>query len=99
MRITLDIPDEIVEQVAARGTDPARVALEALALEGYRSEKLSETAVKRMLGFDSRLQVHAFLKDHGAYLQYGIDDLQHDIEISRQFVAAHRSELAAQKQK
>ncbi|HKV48388.1 MAG TPA: UPF0175 family protein [Candidatus Acidoferrales bacterium] len=99
MRITLDIPDEIVEQVAARGTDPARVALEALALEGYRSEKLSETAVKRMLGFDSRMQVHAFLKDHGAYLQYGLDDLQNDIKISKQFVAAHRSEITTQKQK
>jgi hypothetical protein len=63
MEITLHIPDEIARQVDCEETDVARVALEALAIEGYRAEKLSETAVKRMLGFDSRLQVHAFLKE------------------------------------
>lgn len=78
MEITLNIPDDLARQVAAEGKDPARVALEALALEGYRTELLSESAVRRMLGFESRLQVHAFLKDHGVYLHYSVSDLEHD---------------------
>jgi hypothetical protein len=49
MRITLDIPDEFARQVATEGKDPARVALEALALEGYRTELLSEAALRQML--------------------------------------------------
>ena len=68
MEITLRIPDELARQVASECKDPARVALEALALEGCRAELLSESAVRQMLGFESRRQVHAFLKEHGIHL-------------------------------
>jgi len=78
MEITLKIPDEIAQQVASEGKDPARVALEALALEGYRTELLSESAVRQMLGFESRIQVHAFLKEHGVHLHCDLSDLDHD---------------------
>lgn len=78
MEITLKIPDELARQVASEGKDPARVALEALALEGYRAERLSESAVRQMLGFESRIQVHAFLKEHGIHLHYDLSDLDHD---------------------
>lgn len=78
MEITLKIPDEIARQVASEGKDPARVALEALALEGYRAERLSESAIRHMLGFESRIQVHAFLKEHGVHLHYDLSDLDRD---------------------
>jgi hypothetical protein len=78
MEITLNISDELARQVTPEGEEPARVALEALALEGYRAERLSESAVRQMLGFESRIQVHAFLKQHGVYLHYSIADLDRD---------------------
>jgi hypothetical protein len=78
VEITLKIPDELARQVASEGKDPARVALEALALEGYRTERLSESAVRQMLGFETRMEVHAFLKQHGVYLHYGVADLEQD---------------------
>ena len=78
MEITLNIPDELARQVAREGRDPARVALEALALEGYRAELLSESAVRQMLGFDTRMEVHAFLKEHGVHLHYDLADLEQD---------------------
>src|ERR1700675_1769668 len=78
MQITLNIPDDLARQVVPEGKDPARVALEALALEGYRSELLSESAVRQLLGFETRLQVHAFLKQHGVYLHYDVSDLERD---------------------
>lgn len=78
MEITLNIPDELARQVASEGRDPARVALEALALEGYRAEQLSESAVREMLGFGTRMEVHAFLKQHGVYLHYDVEDLEQD---------------------
>ena len=68
----------LARQVASEGKEPARVALEALALEGYRTERLSESAVRRMLGFQSRIQVHEFLKQHGVFLHYSVSDLEHD---------------------
>jgi hypothetical protein len=78
MEITLKIPDELAQQVASEGKDPARVTLEALALEGYRTELLSESAIREMLGFESRMQVHVFLKEHGVHLHYGVSDLDRD---------------------
>jgi hypothetical protein len=49
-----------------------------LALEGYRAERLSESAVRQMLGFETRMEVHAFLKQHGVYLHYDLVDLEKD---------------------
>ncbi len=89
MEITLNIPDDLARQVAPEGRDPARVALEALALEGYRMERLSESEIRRMLGFETRIQVHEFLKQHGVYLQYSVSDLEHDRVTARQTREKH----------
>ena len=80
MRITFEIPDELAAQMTDGGTDIGRAALEALAVEGYRTERLSETAIRRLLGFETRMEVHSFLKEHGVYLHYSIDDLERDRE-------------------
>jgi hypothetical protein len=82
MDIYFQIPDDLARQVVEGGKEPSRVALEALALEGYRSERLSESELRRMLGFDTRMQVHAFLKEHGVYLRYDLSDLEHDVSSS-----------------
>ena len=78
VEITLKIPDELARQVTRTGKDPARVVLEALTLEGYRTELLSESDVRRMLGFETRMEVHAFLKQHCVYLHYGSAELEQD---------------------
>jgi len=78
VEIILNIPDELARQVTAEGKEPARVALEALALEGYRAGQLSESAIREMLGFGTRMEVHAFLKQHGVYLHYDVADLEQD---------------------
>lgn len=78
MEILLNIPDEMAAQMDSGAASLARTALEALALEGYRSERLSEGDVRELLGFETRMDVHAFLKEHGVYLQYSVDDLERD---------------------
>jgi hypothetical protein len=77
MHIALDIPDNIAGVIPPDQV-PARAALEALALEGYRSKRLGESAVRRLLGFETRMEVHGFLKEHGVYLHYDIGDFEHD---------------------
>lgn len=66
-----------------RKGDLSRAALESLALEGYRAGRLSEEQIRRMLGFDSPFEVHAFLKQHNTYLTYTEGDLQHDLVVAR----------------
>ena len=87
MQVTLNIPDSLAEQLIAAGKDPARAALEALAVEGYRTQRLSEAEVKRMLGYGTRMQVHALLKEHDVYLHYTMETLQQDIDASDRFLA------------
>jgi predicted HTH domain antitoxin len=75
--ITLDLPDNLTRFLAASG-NLQRAALEAIALQAYREQKLSTSELRRLLGYRTRLQVHAFLKAHGVPLQYGLADLEHD---------------------
>lgn len=96
MEITLNIPDGFAELVAP-GKDPARAVLEALAVEGYRLHKLSESDVKRLLGYGTRMQVHALLKEHDVYLHHSAEDLAEDIRTSREFVQKRRAEIESQK--
>ncbi|HEX8713437.1 MAG TPA: UPF0175 family protein [Terracidiphilus sp.] len=93
MQITLNIPDELAAEITANSADFSRSVLEALALEGYRSEKLSEAAVRRLLGFETHMEVHAFLKDHGVYSHYSADDLQRDQKMSLQMKEKRKQSL------
>lgn len=83
MNLQLEIPDDLAHQLTCEDADLPRVTLEALALEGYRSGRLSDGQVRRMLDFASRLQVHAFLKEHGVHLHYSLTDLEEDRTTSK----------------
>jgi hypothetical protein len=83
--VQLQIPDDVARVIQVQQPDLSRAALEALALEGYRSERLSEGQVRRMLGFRTRMQVHGFLKAHNVYLHYPIGELENDLASLKQF--------------
>ena len=85
MQVTLNLPEDIARHLEAGGTGVSRAALEGLALEGYRSGKLSESQVRRLLEFGTRYEVHGFLKQHGVPLRYSEQDLEHDMENARTF--------------
>ena len=83
MTITLEIPDELAAALTTSGQSLSRTALEALALEGYRDDRLTEADIRRLLGFETRMEVHAFLKEHGVFLHYTLQDLEHDRKAAR----------------
>ena len=76
---------DVARVIQSDQPDLSRAALKALALEGYRSVRLSEAQVRRMLGFRTRMQVHAFLKAHNVYLNYSIQELENDLESLKHF--------------
>ena len=83
-QITIDVPEELSAALIGPGEDPARVAFEAMALQGYREGKLSTAQLRRFLGYESRLDVDAFLKRHGVELEYSAEDLERDREDHRE---------------
>lgn len=75
MNVTVHIPDDLAARLAPRG-DLSRRALEALALEEFRLGNLTKPELRRLLGFDSRDALDGFLKTHGVFEPYAIDDLE-----------------------
>lgn len=85
MEITLSLPEDIAHGLQTKWKDLPRVALEGLALEGYRSGALTRAQVRRLLGFGTRYELDGFLKRHAVYMNYSVEDLERDAEVSRQF--------------
>jgi hypothetical protein len=85
-QITLDLPEDIVQQLRSKWKDLPRVALESLALEAYRSRALTAAQLRRLLGFETRMQVDAFLKEHEVY-DFTAADFEQDRETLRQIRA------------
>jgi hypothetical protein len=83
MDVLLRVPDDIVERLPIRLEDLPRHALESLAADFYRARLMTAAEVQRMLGFQTRWQTDAFLKEKEAYLRYSAADLEWDIEAFR----------------
>lgn len=74
MQITVKLPDDL-----AQHADPVREALEAFALEGYRTGTLTPYQTRTLLGFHTRYQFDGFLKAHGVFENaYTAKDLEED---------------------
>lgn len=85
MQVTLDIPEDLARLF---GDNPAllnRVTLEALALEGLRSGKLSVSQGRRLLGISSRYEMDGFLKTKGLLLTVSTADVKKDAEVALSF--------------
>ena len=87
MEITLNIPDDIARQIIPEGLDPARQALEDMAVEAYRAHRLTGSQLRRLLGIPSRYELDAFLKKRGVWLDYTLDDFRREGEITALLLA------------
>ena len=90
MLITFELPEDIAQGLEAKWTDIPRAALESLALEAHRSNALSAAQLRRLLGFETRVQVDAFLKDHEVY-DFTAADFEQDRDTLRQVRARELS--------
>lgn len=78
MTITLDLPDDIAQRLA-QGRNLSMAALEAIAIEGYRSGTLTPNETRRLLGFETRYELDGFLKQHHVWENaYDLEDLEQD---------------------
>lgn len=83
MSVSIELPEDISLALQAGWGDVPRRTLEAMAAEGYRSGALSGGQVRRMLGFQSQIEVHEFLQLHGVHLNYTEGDLEQDLATHR----------------
>ncbi|MGD9617005.1 MAG: UPF0175 family protein [Alphaproteobacteria bacterium] len=77
MDVTIHTPDDLASRL---GSNLSRRALEALALEEFRQGRLTRSELRWLLCFATCALLDGFLKAHGVYIEYGIEDLEHDHE-------------------
>jgi hypothetical protein len=79
MNVVIQIPDEVGKDLAAKGGDLSRRALEAFALEEYRNGRLGRPAMRQILGFASRDELDGFLKAHAVVEDLpGLEDFEQE---------------------
>jgi len=81
MEVAVQLPDPLVQRLQAQGGDLPRRVLESVVLEGFREHLLTTEELRQFLGFESKFEVHAFLKAHDVPF-YTLADLEHDRETS-----------------
>jgi len=89
MQITIDLPQDIEQRLQTHLDTLSRHALEAIAVEAYKSRLITTAEVQRMLQLPSHLAADAFLKQHEAYIPYTLEDIQQDIQAIEQIAQNH----------
>ena len=97
MRIWLDLPDDVIEQLGANGVDLSRSALEALAIDSYRMNRMTSHQLCELLDIPSQDELDGFLKRHGVPLEYTFEDFEREGATGDRLWRKRQEELATQR--
>lgn len=75
MNLTLQISDDLARSLDAAGGDLSRRVLESLAVEEFRSGRLTKAQLRQALGFATAYELDGFLKKHQVWIEYNETDL------------------------
>jgi len=87
MPSTIDIPDDIADQLQLQPTTISRRVLELIVADNYRQGRIGAAIVHRILNLSSRWETYQFLKREQAYLPYREEDLEEDVQAIRNSLA------------
>ena len=85
--VTIELPDVIIKELETAPGAISHCVLEAVALEGYRSQRLSRGEVRHLLGLTWH-ETEAFLARHGMVYHYTAEDLEEDQKTLRKLAKA-----------
>ncbi len=84
MNVHIDIPEELFN---SKTGDVSREVLETIAAEGFRTDQLSTAQVRRLLGFETRFEVHQFLAARGIpWVKYSVEDARRESELLKKLI-------------
>lgn len=82
MKVWLDLPDDVAALLIEKGQDIPRAALEALAVDAYRTNRITGYQLGQLLAIPSRYDLDGFLKRHGVPLDYTIEEFEREGDAS-----------------
>lgn len=79
MNLTFHIPDELAAHMGGTAdlAQLERRALEAFALEEFRSQRINKVQLRKMLGLE-RIELDGFFKAHGMFDDYTMEDFEQE---------------------
>ncbi len=83
MQVTVEIPDQFLQQLVPNGRDASRTLFEHAVAAAYRDRRLTMEQVRELLSLGNRIQVDAFLQQHAVY-DYSVEDLDSDMNTFKQ---------------
>jgi hypothetical protein len=83
MDVTFQIDDNALPAGVLAAGDIPRRALEAFALEELRAGRITEVQLRTMLGL-ARIQLDGFLKSHGIYQEYSIEEFEQEQRVLKE---------------
>lgn len=87
MKMVLEIPDEISQELSRGMENPTRAALEALAAAAYGRGILSLEQVRALLALESVWEARSVLSTHGSWPAMTPEDLEQDMAALQDFQA------------
>jgi predicted HTH domain antitoxin len=89
MQVTIELPDELADQIRKTSGDVARRVLEAFAIDSYRSGRVTGRQARQLLGLETRFELDTFLRRAGVFREYTAEELERDFESSHQASSEH----------
>jgi len=84
VQVTVAVPDDILNSETGQAS---REIVEQFAIEGYKSGQLTTAQVRRILGFESRMEVYEFLAAHKiAWVDYGPEEADREHNLLKKIV-------------
>ena len=94
MQITVTLPDDLAAPLLPPGQEPARAALEAIALEAYRQRRITGYQLRTLLDIPSRYELDGFLKQHEVY-DYSVEDFDRGLATIRELNKKRKTDPSA----
>jgi hypothetical protein len=85
MIVTMEIPDDLADDLQVGFQNLNQAALEALAADAYSKELLSLEQVRRMLNLESRWDAEAILSKHSAWPGLSAEEIFSDARTAAEF--------------
>lgn len=86
MEMSVEIPDSVAQRLSSEGKNVSRWLLERAGLEAYKEGEITSFELRQMLGIESRYELDGFLKKHGVYLEYSMEDLERESALLDQLI-------------
>ena len=87
--VSFNIPESLKSLLAAEWGDISKAAVESLAIESYRTGKLTINQVAELLSLDSRWDAERWLGERGVNWNYDIHEFEDDLRTLDDLLGEH----------